>query len=247
MSRYKPYPNYKPSGVEWLGDVPEHWEVKPIKRAFQIIGGSTPKAGDPTFWDGDLVWVTPADLSKLESKWIDDSGRKITLKGLASCGSHLVPPGAIILSTRAPIGSMAIASKQLCTNQGCKSLIPSRNANTDYFAYYLSACVEQLSVRGKGTTFLELSGDELGAFEGIAPPPSEQSAIAAFLDRETSRIDALVEKKRRFIELLREKRQALITAAVTGKLDVRTGKPYPKYKPSGVEWLGDVPEHWEVK
>jgi len=247
MSHLKPYPKYKPSGVEWLGDVPEHWEVKPIKRTFQIVGGSTPKSGDPSFWDGDIVWVTPADLSKLESKWISDAGRKITLKGLASCGSHLVPAGAIILSTRAPIGSMAIASKPLCTNQGCKSLVPNRNANTNYFAYYLSVCVEQLNVRGKGTTFLELSGDELGAFESIVPQHDEQSAIADFLDRETGRIDALVEKKQRFIELLKEKRQALITAAVTGQIDVRTGKPYPAYKPSGVEWLGDVPEHWEVK
>ncbi|RME58604.1 restriction endonuclease subunit S [Candidatus Parcubacteria bacterium] len=221
----KPYPKYKPSGIEWLGDVPEHWEVKAIKRSFQVVGGSTPKSGDPSFWDGDIVWVTPADLSRLESKWIGDSGRKITLKGLASCGSNLIPAGTIILSTRAPIGSMAIASKPLCTNQGCKSLVPNRNTNTDFFSYYLSICVEQLNVRGKGTTFLELSEDELGAFESISPPLPEQSAIATYLDHQTFRIDQLIEKTRQSIELLKEKRTALITAAVTGKIDVRDWTP----------------------
>jgi len=178
--------------------------------------------------------VTPADLSKLESKWISNSSRKITLEGLKSCGSRLIPAGTIVLSTRAPIGSIAIAHNPLCTNQGCKSLIPNKDTNTDFIAYYLSVCVEQLNAKGKGTTFLELSGDELGAFESIFPPSPEQSAIASFLTRETTHIDSLVKEKTRFIELLKEKRQALITDAVTGKFDVTTGKPYLKYKPSGV-------------
>ena len=99
----------------------------------------------------------------------------------------------------------------------------------------------QLNIRGKGTTFLELSGDALAAFELVYPPHQEQSAIAAFLDRETAKIDALVAEQERLIELLKEKRQAVISHAVTKGLD-----PNVPMKDSGVEWLGEVPEHWEV-
>lgn len=118
------YERYKESGVEWLGEVPGGWEVLPLKRTFKIVGGSTPKSEKEEYWDGDIIWVTPGDLSKLPSIYINDSIRKITNEGLASCGSTLVPARSIVLSTRAPIGSLAIAERELCTNQGCKALVP---------------------------------------------------------------------------------------------------------------------------
>jgi type I restriction enzyme S subunit len=99
----------------------------------------------------------------------------------------------------------------------------------------------QLNIRGKGTTFLELSGDALAAFELVYPPHQEQSSIAAFLDRETAKIDALVAEQEKLIELLKEKRQAVISHAVTKGLD-----PNVPMKDSGVEWMGEVPEHWAV-
>jgi len=110
------YESYKDSGVEWLGEVPEHWIVAELKRRFQIIGGSTPKSDQESFWGGEIIWVIPADLSKLSSLYISDSQRKISSEGLASCGTTLVPKNSIILSTRAPIGSLAIAETNLCTN-----------------------------------------------------------------------------------------------------------------------------------
>lgn len=116
------YAEYKDSGVEWLGEVPAHWEVAPIKRAFSVVGGSTPKSDDPSLWDGEIAWITPADLSRLENFEITSSLRTITAAGLASCGTSLVPAGSVVLSTRAPIGSLGIATDSLCTNQGCKSL-----------------------------------------------------------------------------------------------------------------------------
>ncbi len=108
-------------------------------------------------------------------------------------------------------------------------------------AYVLQSAVNELNIRGRGTTFLELSSDELGAFRIPVPSQTEQRAIAAFLDRETAKIDALVEAQRRLIELLKEKRQAVISHAVTKGLD-----PTAPMKDSGVEWLGEVPAHWEV-
>jgi type I restriction enzyme S subunit len=235
------YAKYKESGVEWLGDVPEHWDVLPLKNNFKIVGGSTPKSEVEAFWDGDILWATPSDLSKRESVYINDTQRKITADGLASCGTSLVPHASIILSTRAPIGSLAIAEAAMCTNQGCKSLVPAEHSNSVYFAHLLSICTTELNIRGKGTTFLEISGDELGAFRTPTPPLAEQTQIAAFLDRETAKIDALVAEQRRLMELLKEKRQAVISHAVTQGLN-----PNAPMKPSGIEWLGDVPEHWEV-
>ncbi|MES2879530.1 MAG: restriction endonuclease subunit S [Pseudomonadota bacterium] len=233
------YPSYKDSGVEWLGKVPWHWDVLALKSRFQIIGGSTPKSETESFWNGDILWATPSDLSKRDSVYINDTQRKITATGLASCGTRLVPAGSIVLSTRAPIGSLAIAETAMCTNQGCKSLIPTKNANTDFFAYLLSISSTELNIRGKGTTFLELSGDELGAFKTPVPPHPEQTQIAAFLDRETAKIDELVTEQRRLMALLKEKRQAVISHAVTQGLN-----PHAPMKPSGIEWLGDVPKHW---
>ena len=235
------YERYKDSGVEWLGEVPERWVVASVKYSFQVIGGSTPKSDYDAFWDGEIVWVTPADLSRITGMRVSDSLRKLTASGLASCGATMVPRGSIIISTRAPIGSLAIAETDLCTNQGCKSLIRSQHADSLFFAYLFSASTHELNIQGKGTTFLELSGEELRAFKTTVPTVDEQRSIAAFLDLETGKIDALIAEQRHLTELLKEKRQATISHAVTKGLD-----PEAPMKDSDVEWLGDVPEHWKV-
>lgn len=239
--RLPTYPDYKDSGVRWLGKVPTSWDVKALKHAFSIVGGSTPKSDNEDFWDGDVVWVTPADLSGLNGLSIEDSGRRITALGLESCGTRLVPPGSVVLSTRAPIGSLAIAGSTLCTNQGCKSLVAKSPLASRFFAYMLSVASEELNLRGRGTTFLELSGDSLGSFEVAFPSLPEQSAITAFLDRETAKIDGLIAEQKRLLELLAEKRQAVISCAVTKGLN-----PDAPMRGSGVAWLGEVPAHWRV-
>ena len=236
------YERYKDSGVEWLGEVPEAWEVAPIKHYFQIVGGSTPKSDQERFWDGDVVWVTPSDWSKLQSLYLSNSQRKITTEGFTSCGTSLVPENSIILSTRAPIGSLGIAANEMCTNQGCKSLIPTNTVVSKFYGYLLSNSSTELNIRGKGTTFLELSSDELSAFKVPFPPLPEQHTIAAFLERETGKIDELVGEQERPIALLKEKRQAMISHAVTKGLN-----PDAPMKDSGIEWLGEVLAGWEVK
>ena len=120
--------------------------------------------------------------------------------------------------------------------------MPSARVSAKYFGRLLSVCSVELSIRGKGTTFLELSADELARFKTPIPPLPEQTAIAEFLDRETGKIDGLVAEQRRLMELLKEKRQAVISHAVTKGLN-----PHAPMKPSGIEWLGDVPEHWEIR
>ncbi|MGF7212396.1 type I restriction enzyme S subunit [Skermanella aerolata] len=236
------YAEYKDSGVEWLGEVPGHWEVHSLKRRFLIVGGSTPKSDIGTLWDGNIVWVTPADISQISSFLIRDSQRKISAEGLASCGTSLVPAGSILLSIRAPIGSLAIAETELCTNQGCKAILPNVDSSSWFYSYFLSIATGELNIRGKGTTFLELSTDALGAFPVGFPPLFEQSTIAAFLDSETGKIDALVAEQKKLIVLLKEKRQAVISHAVTKGLDMTASM-----KASDIEWLGQVPDHWSVK
>ena len=227
--------------MEWLGEVPSHWTVTGLKRAFSIAGGSTPKSDIEDYWGGDIPWITPGDLSKLSTKFISDTARKITASGLASCAASLRPAGSIVISTRAPIGSLAVTEIGASTNQGCKTLVVKDRVSATFGYYALSIATEQLNVRGKGSTFLEISADDLGAFALPFPPQSEQIAIAAFLDRETAKIDALIEEQRRLIALLKEKRQAVISHAVTKGLD-----PNAPMKDSGIEWLGEVPAHWDI-
>jgi type I restriction enzyme, S subunit len=239
---FSAYPSYKDSGVEWLGRLPSHWQVKAIKRDFAVVGGSTPKSDVPEYWDGDVSWITPSDLSKLSGFEIDAAGRNITEAGLASCGTRIVPQGSVVLSTRAPIGSLAIAAKSLCTNQGCKSLVPLGSQNPEFLAFTLSVATAELNIRGKGTTFLELSGDELGSFKIPFPDAAEQASIVGFLEKEVAKIDVLIEEQKRLIELLREKRHAVISQSVTKGLD-----PTVPMRESGVEWLGHIPAHWQLR
>jgi len=241
--KYPAYPEYKSARVYWISEIPKHWNTAAIKRKFRIVNGSTPKSGEPLFWDGDIQWVTPADYRHNNNGYISDTKRKITIEGLHSCGTTLVPENSIILTTRAPIGAVALAENEMCSNQGCKALVVDSDELWERYIYYtLSVSVEQLNALGLGTTFMELSKDDLGYYPVAIPSFNEQKKIAAFLDYKTKQIDQLIKKKKTLIDKLNEQRIAVITKAVTKGLEINT-----KMKSSGVDWLGDVPEHWEVK
>ena len=179
----------KDSGVEWIGEMPEHWEINKIKKYFYIYNGSTPKNNEEN-WNGNIHWITPADY-KTTDIYINNSSRKITKAGLNSCGTTLVPKGSIIVSNRAPIGTVAIANVDLCTNQGCKSLAIKRNINTKFVYYVLSINEKELNKLGRGTTFMELSAYDLGTFPIPIAPDSEQKDIVNYLDKETSKINQI--------------------------------------------------------
>lgn len=247
IEKLKPYPAYKDSGVEWLGQVPAHWEVRRLGSVTQVLNGATPSSSMPEYWDGDIVWVTPDDLGKLKGRYIDDSSRRITHEGYNACGTTLAPAGSIVISIRAPIGHLGILRVAACANQGCRLLIPQSGTVNEYLYHVLVAARPSLEVLGQGSTFLELSRSKLRSFPVPHPPLPEQTAIVRFLDYMDRRIRRYIRAKQRLIKLLEEYKQALIHQAVTGQIDVRTGEPYPAYKDSGVEWLGKVPEHWEVR
>lgn len=242
MSHYKPYPAYRDSGVEWIGQVPEHWQVTPLKVIAGTVNGATPESGNPEYWDGDIAWYTPTDIDNEVASELGAPRRYITQAGYESCAVKLSPPGSVILSTRAPIGSVGTTTIPSTINQGCRTLIPAQDVPTSYLASTLVAAREELRLRGNGTTFQELSTEALRSLRVPMPPRSECVSIACGLDRETTRIDALITKKTRFIELLKEKRHALIDHAVTKGLN-----PDAPMQDSDVEWLGEIPTHWEVR
>ena len=208
----------KPSGIAWLGDVPAHWEIAPLKRQFRVVNGATPSSGTGEYWNGDIVWVTPEDLSRQVGAIISESDRMITQEGYAGCGTQLVPAGSIVLSTRAPIGHVRIAGVPLCTNQGCRGLSFIKPADAKFWYYLMLTANAELNSRGNGSTFRELSTTNLQSVPIPVPPLEEQREIAEHLDRETTRIDGIVQTVQSQIERLREYRQAVISAAVTGKI-----------------------------
>ena len=245
------YSDYNDSGVEWLGEIPVHWDAGHAKRWFRIVNGGTPQSSVGEYWDGEVVWLTPEDLGQNQGHRIEGGRRMITVAGLQSCSASLCPKGSLVVSTRAPIGHLAITATNAATNQGCRTLVPGPQIDSTFGYYAVESARQVLESLGQGSTFMELTPTSLGSLPLPLPPLNEQRDIAAFLDRETERIDSLIAKKRLLIERMQEYRTALITRTVTRGLPPEAARaagldPSPRFKPSGVEWLGDVPEHWDV-
>ena len=238
----QPYPAYKPSGVEWLGNVPAHWEIRRLGSIAAVINGATPSTSVSEYWDGHILWVTPDDLGKLNNRYIADSARRITEEGYEACGTTMAPASSIALSTRAPIGHLGILQSEGCVNQGCRLLVPRSSIQTEYLHYTLINSRSSLVSLGQGSTFTELSRTLLSGFRIPLPPIHEQTAIAEYLDHVDERIRRYVSAKEKLIALLEKERQAVIHRTVTRGLD-----PNVRLKPSGVEWLGNVPAHWEIR
>lgn len=230
----------KDSGIEWIGAIPQNWELRRIKTNFDIIAGATPKSGESSFWDGDIPWITPADYTT-EGVYVSAGHKSITQDGLNSCATSLIPEGSIIFSKRAPVGLVAINSNSLCTNQGCLSCIPKSAVDAKYYYYIMSIYGEQFDLFASGTTFKEISADAFANFKLPYPDYETQKQITSFLDARCAEIDALISAKEKTNALLKERRQSIIYEAVTKGLD-----PTVSMKDSGVKWIGGIPEGWEI-
>ena len=232
----------KESGIAWIGTVPAHWNMVPTKHLFQVVSGATPQAGHDEYWDGDIIWVTPADF-KTDDREISKGKRTLTQQGVNSCSTTLVPAGSLIFSKRAPIGAVVVSSVDLCTNQGCLSSIPYNSEQTcvRYFYYVMAVATEQYELLGSGTTFKEISATNFSNFVLPVPVYEEQQQIVAYLDTKCSQVDALIASNEAQIEKLKQYKQSLITEAVTRGLD-----PSVSMKDSGVDWIGAIPAHWGV-
>jgi type I restriction enzyme S subunit len=168
-------------------DEEEKWEWVKLgdERLFYIETGSTPRTDVPEYWDGNIKWVTPKDLGKVTEKFIFDTERKITQRGLMSCSTKIVPKGAIIVSTRAPIGYIAIAGDDMCFNQGCKAIIIKDTTKVlpDFIYYALLTKVEEMNALGSGATFKEISRKKMASMLIPLPTVDEQKRMVAYLDK----------------------------------------------------------------
>jgi|TARA_R100001143_G_scaffold49024_4_gene44014 type I restriction enzyme S subunit len=162
----------------------------------EIISGSTPSRNKAEFWDGEIDWFTPKDLSRIKSKYISEAPEKITALGLKSCSTTLLPKNTLLLSSRAPIGHIAITTIEACTNQGFKSLVPNKNLYVEYLFYAIKNIIPQLKDMGNGATFKEISKSTLSKVEIPLPQMTEQKQIAAILDA----ADSLRQKDQQLVE-----------------------------------------------
>jgi type I restriction enzyme S subunit len=243
------YPKYKPSGVEWLGDVPEGWEVDRIKRSVLSskngVWGAEPQQDES---DIPCVRVADFDRQKLRVELSEPTIRNVVEServGRVLCkgdlllekagGGELQPVGCVVLydDDRPAVCSNFVARVQVA---------PGMNASFWRYAHAAAYAVRLNTRSIKQTSGIQnLDGSQYFDERAAFPPLPEQTAIAEFLDRETAKIDGLVTEQRRLMELLKEKRQAVISHAVTKGLN-----PHAPMKPSGIEWLGDIPVGWEV-
>ena len=163
-------------------NLPEGWRIGTLGEVGEIIGGATPSTNNPLFWsDNGISWLSPADLSKGEFKFVSKGSKDITELGYKSCSTKMLPKGSILFSSRAPIGLMAITADELCTNQGFKSIIPKKSIGTEYVYYYLHSIKNRIIEENTGSTFDEVSGQSMKEYIAIIPPESLTNRFSMLL------------------------------------------------------------------
>lgn len=228
----KKYDNYKDSGVEWIGKIPSHWMVGKVKYSETVIMGQSPLSDDCNsegiglpFLQGNAEFGVLFPTPKLYCESTNKTAEK----------------NDILLSVRAPVGAINLANQKVGIGRGLCAIRPI-NSNTKFIYYWLLKSVEELDSISTGSTFKAVNLDDVKSLNFPIIDYSEQTAIANFLDQKTAQIDSLIAKKEELIQLLEEERTAIINQAVTKGLD-----PTAPMKDSGIEWLGEIPEGWEVK
>lgn len=213
----------KDSGVDWIGQIPEHWKVKKLKYLIKFVGGGTPSKEKADYWGGDICWVSPKDM---KVKYLSDSIDKITEKAVKDSSVKLLPTNTVLIVVRGMILAkkipIAITTKPLTINQDMKGMIVTSDCNSKYLLNLLDGLHEELS------TILEESGhgtktmptDKLGGFKLPFPPESEQNEIIKFVENESNKFDIAIELQLQQIESLKEYKTTLINSAVTGKIKV---------------------------
>ena len=230
---YKPYPAYKDSGVEWLVEIPEHWEVRRLKFVAHIEAGQSPPS--------ELVHDSSEGLPFLQGS-AEFGSLNPSHSYVCSAAPKRALPGDILFSVRAPVGDMNVADQTYGIGRGLCAIRFADDVISEYQYYLLSRTRHLLNFVATGSTYDAVTASDIANLPSLIPVTSEQRAIAAFLDLETTKIDALVAGNEQLIELLRERRASLITRAVTKGLD-----PNVHMKDSGIEELGKIPEDWEMK
>lgn len=219
----------KDSGIEWLGEVPEHWSLPKLKHFTSFAGGGTPSRDNLKYWNGDIPWVSPKDM---KTEIINSAEEYITQAGLENSSSSLRPAGRVLMVVRSGILKhtipVAINEVPVALNQDMKALSFTDGLCLNlFFLRWVQGLNDLLLLvwAKQGATVESIEHTYLAETVIPLPPISEQSNIASFLDREIAKLDTLTNEAKTAITLLQERRTALISAAVTGKIDVRTFHP----------------------
>ncbi len=208
------------SGIAWLGEVPSHWEVKPVKFLTRIVRGqfSHRPRNDPAFYDGEYPFVQTGDIARA-GKFVTSYSQTLNERGLSV--SRQFPAGTLVMTIAANIGDMAIIDFAACFPDSIVGFIPEEKIDLDFLYFMFIAMKQRLMMTAVLNTQLNLNIDRIASIETVAPPHDEQIRIVELLDAEVKRSDMLMEKAEEAITRLTEYRSALITAATTGKIDVR--------------------------
>ncbi|EAA4686218.1 restriction endonuclease subunit S [Salmonella enterica subsp. enterica serovar Hull] len=203
------------------GKLPEEWGQTKIGDIAEVISGGTPKSGIAENFapSGEgIAWLTPADLSGYKEKNISHGARDLSTQGYSSCSAKLMPAGAILFSSRAPIGYVAVASNEISTNQGFKSFVFTNDIYPDYAYYYLRNIRHLAEEMGTGTTFKEISGSAAKTLPFVMAPLAEQTIIVEKLDTLLAQVDSTKARLEQIPQILKRFRQAVLAAAVSGEL-----------------------------
>ena len=203
-----------------LGMIPKDWEVKRLEELGEVISGGTPSSTVEEFWNGDILWVTPADLSKLKFGEVTNTERKITLKGLNSSSALMIPKNSIVISSRAPIGYCAIVKDDFTTNQGCKSINLSTENISKFFYYNIIQHVNRIKLKGEGTTFAEISKKELEKIILTQPRKNEQKEISVRLESIDKKFKIEVANLKKYHQI----KSGLMQDLLSGKVEVSVSK-----------------------
>lgn len=236
---------------EWPYALPDGWKWVYLGKITTIVGGGTPSSRRSEYYNGGTIpWITPADLSNYNKVYISHGKKNITQQGLEKSSAKLMPANTVLLSSRAPIGYVAIAANDICTNQGFKSFLPSVHFAPKYLYWFLKGNQALLEQYASGTTFLELSGRRASEIKFPIAPLSEQRRLVARIESLFAKLDAAKEKVQSVLDSHETRKAALLHDAFTGKLtakwrkehqtELRESKQFPsklKSAPSHVDAL----------
>lgn len=231
------YEEYKDSGIEWLGEVPSHWTVCKVKHKYSFKTGATPSSGKKEFYDGEIKW---ANISDINGGIIHDTVKHITDEAVRSCSMTISPKGSLLYSFKLSVGQVAFCGDDMYTNEAIATF-ESNTQNLRYLYYIAPQFIIHNANRNIYNAPL-LNQDLIKNALIVLPPIEEQLAIASYLDEKCGKINGAIDVQKKKIDLLNELKQTIITNAVTKGLN-----PDAPMKDSGVEWIGEIPEHWKIK
>lgn len=202
-----------------LGEIPEDWNLNTLNQLATIKSGGTPSTAINDYWDGNINWCTPTDITALRGKkYLSNTSRKITEQGVASSAAEILPSGAVIMTSRATIGECAIAAVPMATNQGFKNFLCGDNSDNEFLYYLLSNLTDRFISLCSGSTFLEISTTQVRSFNVAVPPKLEQTAIATILSDMDEELQALEQQ----LSKTRQLKQGMMQQLLTGKIRLVT-------------------------